>query len=96
MQLFQQQKKLLAGKATLPITASRAYPQRFPLGSAPIQATEDHQLPGMGAGGRSHILILPTRDKPPLWGEEGKSREAREQEGWDFKSRDLGRPKTSA
>lgn len=50
----------------------------------------------MGAGERSRILVLPTRGKPPSWGEEGKAREAWEQEGRDFRSRDLGRPMTSA
>lgn len=67
-QLFQQQNKPLAGKATLPIIPSPAYPWRFPLVSALIQATEDKQPPGMGAGGRSQILILPTRGGTSITG----------------------------
>lgn len=90
-QLFQQQNKPLAGKATLPTIPSPAYPWRFPLVSALIQTTEDQQPPGMGAGGRSRILILPTRGEPPSQGVEGKTREAWEQEGRDFRSWDLGK-----
>jgi len=95
MQLFQQQNKPLAGKATLPITASPAYPQRFPPVSAPTQAAGDG-CRGKEAFTPSCVLGLPSRGKPPSQGEKRKKREAQEQGGWDSGSRDLGRPMASA
>lgn len=64
-QLFQQQNKHPTGKTTFPITASLVHSWRF------------HLLVLMDAGGRSCILVLPTRDKPPSWGGPGEPRSKR-------------------